>query len=92
MVSNNDIKLSCTINNYTNSLTNIDIEFKYGETHQMLKTYRFTLTSGENRIEIPIKEMNIEGLKQISEICFVSWDRYMIEEEGMFSIENIHVK
>ena len=92
MVSNNDIKLSCTINNYTNSLTGIDIEFKYVETHQMLKVYRFTLTAGENRIEIPIKEMNIEGLKQISEICFVSWDRYMIEEEGMFSIEDIHVR
>lgn len=92
LCSNADIKLLCNINNYTNSLTNIDVEFKYHETHQILKKYRMDLSSGINDIIIPIREMNIEGLKQISEICFVAWDRYIIEEEGMFTIENIQVR
>ena len=36
--------------------------------------------------------MNIEGLILFSEICFVCRDAYIVEEEGMFSIENIRVK
>lgn len=90
--SNADIRFICDINNYTESLTGIDIEFKYHETHQILKKYQIELSQGTNSVEIPIKEMNIEGLKQISEICFVAWDRYIVEEEGMFIIENIQVK
>lgn len=45
-----------------------------------------------NNIEIPIKEMNIDGLKQISEICFVCWESYVTEIEGMFSVENIQAR
>ncbi len=90
--SNANISLLCSIINYTESLTNIDIEFKYHETHQPLKTYKFKLYPGINNISIPIKEMNIEGLKQISEICFVAWERYIVEEEGMFIVENIQVR
>ena len=89
--SNNDIKYKCRIDNYTDSLTNIDIEFKYHESHQLLKSYKITLKKGINDIEIPINEMNTEGLKQISEICFVCWDRYITEQEGMFSIEEIQM-
>lgn len=90
--SNSNIKFVCMINNYTNSLTNIDIEFKYHESHQMLKSYKLVLNSGINNVEIPIKDMNVEGLKQISEICFVCWNSYITEVEGMFSIEQIQVK
>ena len=92
LTSNDEIKLYCSINNYTNSLTNIDIEFKYHETHQMLKRYKIQLLPGVNDISIPIKDMNVEGLKQISEICFVAWDSYITEVEGMFFVENIQVK
>lgn len=58
----------------------------------MLRSYKLILESGINNVEIPIKDMNIEGLKQISEICFVCWDSYITEVEGMFSIEEIQVK
>ena len=92
LISNADIKFYCLINNYTNSLTSIDIEFKYHESHQMLKSYKIELKPGINDISIPIRQMNIEGLKQISEICFVAWDPYITEIEGMFSVENIQVK
>lgn len=90
--ANHNINFCCAINNYTDSLTNIDIEFKYHESNQMLKKYNVTLKPGINGIEIPIKDMNIDGLKQISEICFVCWDSYITEIEGMFSITNIQVK
>lgn len=90
--SNIDIKFLCMLNNYTESLTDIDIEFKYHEPPQMLKSYKFKINQGINNIEIPIKDMNIEGLKRVSEICFVCRDIYITEIEGMFSIENIQVK
>lgn len=90
--SNVDIKFACTIYSYTDSLTDIDIEFKYHETHQLLKSHKFKLNQGANNIEIAIKDMNIDGLKQISEICFVCRNEYIMEEEGMFSIQNIQVK
>lgn len=82
----------CLLNNYTNSLTSIDIEFKYHESHQMLKSYKIKLKPDINDISILIREMNIEGLKQISEIYFVVWDPYITEIEGMFSVENIQVR
>mgnify|MGYP002508438085 CR=1 FL=1 len=90
--SNVDIKFVCTIYSYTDSITDIDIEFKYHETHQLLKNQKYKINKGFNNIEISIKDMNIEGLKQISEICFVCRNEYIMEEEGMFSIENIQVK
>lgn len=90
--SNMNIKFVCVINNYTNSLTDIDVEFKYHEPPEMLKSHKFKLNPGINNIEISIKDMNLEGLRQISEICFVCWSTYFTEEEGMFSIEEIQVK
>lgn len=90
--SNVDIKFICTIYCYTDSLKDIDIEFKYHEPPQMLKIHKFKISQGANNIEIPIKEMDIEGIKQISEICFVCRNEYIMEEEGMFSIQNIQVK
>lgn len=90
--SNVEIKFLCEIYSYTDSLTDIDVEFKYHEPSQMLKSYKFKIKEGINNVEIAIKDMNIEGLKHISEICFVCRDEYIIEEEGMFSIKNIQVK
>lgn len=87
-----NINFLCTINNYTNSLKSIDVEFKYNEPPQMLKSYSFHLKSGINNIEISIQDMNITGLKKVSEICFVCWDSYITEEEGMFTIENLQVR
>lgn len=58
----------------------------------MLKSYKIKLEPGINKVEISIKDMNLEGLKQVSEICFVAWDRYINEVEGMFTIEDIKVK
>lgn len=92
LCTNANINLKFLLNNYTNSLTNIDVEFKYYETHQFLKRFKIDLKPDLNDISIPIKEMNVEGLKCISEICFVAWERYITEEEGMFTIENIQVK
>ena len=90
--SNSDIKFVCKINNYTDSLKSIDIEFKYHEPPQSLKSHKFILQSGINTIEIRIRDMNIEGLKHISKICFVCWNSYITEEEGMFSIVQMQVK
>lgn len=92
LIADHNIKFCCDINNYTDSLTNIDIEFKYHESNQILKKHKFILKPGINNIEIPLRDMNVDGLKQISEICFVCWEFYITEIEGMFSIGNIQVK
>jgi len=64
--SNVDIKFLCEIQSYTDSLTDIDIEFKYHEPQQLLQNHKFKINKGVTDIEISIKDMNIEGLKQIS--------------------------
>ena len=86
------MKFVCEINNYTGSLTEMDIEFKYQFPAQLLQSHRIRLVPGLNKIKIPIRDMNIDALKQISEICFVCWDSYIAEIEGMFSVENIQVR
>ena len=52
--SNVDIKFLCEIYNYTDSLTDIEVEFKYHEPPQMLKSHKFKINKGFNNILISI--------------------------------------
>lgn len=87
-----DICFYCSIDNYTESIKEISIEFKFHESHQKLKEYRNILIAGKNDIKIPLSDMNIDGLKQISEICFVVWQNAFVDNEGMFKVQDIYVR
>jgi len=81
-----------TVNNFTNSITDINVEFKYSNNLQKLYTYKYKITAGENKIYIPLAKMKSQALQEISEICFVVWNNQFIESEGMFELRNIALR
>lgn len=80
------------INNYTNSISHIDIEIKYSDIKDILYRKTYSLSNGEIEINIYLHEMKSEALKQISEICFVIHPSAYIEDEGMFQINDFKIK
>lgn len=79
------------INNYTNSISKIDIEIKYSDNNLILSRRTINLRDGENEITIPLGEIKREALKYVSEICFVIKPSAYIEEEGMIQIYGLEV-
>lgn len=86
-----DTKINFQINNYTNSISKIDIEIKHSDNIRLLHRQTVNLGDGVNNIFIPLKELKSEALKQVSEICFVIKSSAYIEDEGMFQIRNFKV-
>lgn len=84
-------KLSLQIDNYTNSISKIDIEIKSSDNNRILHKQTTALGDGINNILIPLKELKFEALRQISEICFVLKPSAYIENEGMFQIKDFKV-
>ncbi len=74
------------INNLTNSIRKIDIEFKCFDSMACLHKQTISLESGINNITIPLEELKSEALKQVSEICFVLKPSAYIQDEGVFQI------
>jgi len=89
---NEESKFKCELISFTNSLTNVDIEFKTSDSNRIIKAYRNAIVYGSNRIEIALNEMKSEALRQISEICFVIHPHDIVEVEGMFEIINLRVQ
>ena len=79
------------INNYTNSISKIDIEIKYSDNNLILYRKTIHLRDGENEITIPLGEIKREALKHVSEICFVIKPSAYIEEEGMIQIYGLEI-
>lgn len=84
-------KLSFEIDNYTNSISKIDIELKHSGTN-LLHRQTVMLGDGLNKIVISLRELKCEALKQVSEICFVIKPSAYIEDEGMFEVKNLSVE
>lgn len=84
-------KLCFQINNYTNSISKIDIEIKYSDNIRILHRQTIDLGGGINNIVIPLNNLKSEALKQISEICFVIKSSAFLEDEGMFQIKDFSV-
>lgn len=80
------------INNYTNSINQIDLEIKYSDVKDILYRKTIDLSSNETDINIPLNEIKSEALKQVTEICFVIHSSSYIEDEGMFQIKNFKIK
>lgn len=79
------------VNNYTNSISKIDIEIKHSDNNLILTRQTVHLKEGENKITLPLGEIKKEALKNVSEICFVIKPTAYIEDEGMFQIYGLEV-
>lgn len=84
-------RMQVTINNYTNSISKIDIEIKFSDSNRILHRQSVELADGLNTIVIDLQDIKREALKQISEICFVITSSAYIEDEGMFQLLNFEV-
>lgn len=89
---NLDAEFKFVITSFTNSLNRIFIEFKYSDTNRILETFEFPIVYGENKLSIPLEKMKSNALHTISEICFVIHPDDVVEDEGMFKIENIKIE
>ncbi|MDO5400812.1 MAG: toll/interleukin-1 receptor domain-containing protein [Eubacteriales bacterium] len=81
-----DSCLKVCINNFTDSISKIDIEIKHSDNNAILERRTISLAAGENRITIPLGEIKCEALRQVSEVCFVIKPSAYVEEEGMFQV------
>lgn len=83
--------ISFEVISFTNSLSKIDVEFKFSNNNRILKVYHLPVHYGENRFSIPLIDMQSEALSNISEICFVVHPGDTVENEGMIKICNMRV-
>lgn len=81
-----DSYLKVCINNFTDSITKIDIEIKHSDNNAILSRHTIPLHEGENQVSISLGELKCEALRRISEICFVIKPSAYVEEEGMLQI------
>lgn len=79
------------LTNSTGSLKNIFIEFKYSDTHNILKKFEIPLEAGENSISISLAEMKSDALAKITEICFVVHPTDVYDDRGTYCISNIEI-
>lgn len=91
LVLNENSCVSFEILSFTNSLSKIDVEFKFSDNIRMLKVYHLPIRYGENAFSVPLVDMQSEALSNISEICFVIHPGDTVENEGMIKICNIRV-
>lgn len=89
LVYNSDASMSFILNNFTNSLTRIFVEFKTYNTK--IKTFEIPLKEGDNKISLPLSDMQSKALSEISEICFVVHPTDVVEDEGTYKISNITI-
>lgn len=84
-------ELSFILNNATNSLEKIPVEFKHSDNIEVLDTFKFSVEHGENKFSIPLKKMKSKALANISEICFVMHPEDLVAEECMFKLSEIKI-
>lgn len=89
---NEQVKFLFTLTSFTNSLKRICVEFKYSDSNRILETFEFPIKYGDNKINIPLKNLMSKALSDISEICFVIHPEDVTEEEGMFKISGIDIR
>ncbi len=86
---NENSSIEFEIQSFTNSLSKIDVEFKFSDNNRILKTFHFPVHYGRNKFSVALAEMRSNALKQISEICFVIHPGDTVENEGMIKINNL---
>lgn len=86
---NENSSVDFEIRSFTNSLSKIDVEFKFSDNNRILKVLHLPIHYGRNSFSVPLAEMRSNALKQVSEICFVIHPGDTVENEGMIKISNL---
>lgn len=89
---NSQANFAFTLINSTNTLKRIFVEFKFSDSNRILETFEFPLNHGENKLRIPLSNIQSKALSNISEICFVIHPDDVLEEEGMFKIGEMEIQ
>ncbi|MBR5960983.1 MAG: toll/interleukin-1 receptor domain-containing protein [Clostridia bacterium] len=87
------LTLHCEIENYTDSLKAIQVEFQAEGNRGICQPFVYDLNGKITIIDIPISSMakyNYD-LKKLSNICFVVLKDSFIENEGTYMIKNIRI-
>ena len=92
--SDNNIKLHFDVDNYTDSLTALQIEFQTSFNRVVGQPYVIKLHTRETHVEIPISVygMYSRDLQEINSICFVIKKDSFKENEGSIMIKNISIE
>lgn len=88
---NSEAEFQCVVTNFTNSLKQIFVEFKYTDNNKILETFKFPIGYGENKLSVPLEKMRSKALADISEICFVIHPDDIVEDEGMYKVSGIRI-
>ena len=90
----NDIKLHCAIENYTESIKQIQVEFQTENNRAICTPFVFELKDRITDIDIPISDMSkyVKDLKRVVNICFVVKENFFIEDEGSYDIKDLRIK
>jgi len=73
----------------SNLFSHIDVEFKYKNQRILKKYEEIEIKDSKQQIQLPISIFDKEGLKEIEEISFIIWKRYLKKEQGSFWIKNV---
>ena len=78
-------------NENNNSLQRITVEF-WDRDKRRVEKFTSEVTTGENEIRIPISKLNYNWCEELAEICFVIDPKNLLQKEGEFSVEALHVQ
>lgn len=88
-----NLRLHCVIENYTNSIRQIQVEFQAENSRMIGLPIVFSVGTGDTIIDIPISKVSkySKDLRKLSNICFVVLKDYFVENEGTFIIKDIQI-
>lgn len=89
---NENAQFVFALTNNSNSIQKIHVEFKYSKNNRILETFDFSVSSGENKLSIPLAKMQSKALGEVSEICFVIHPDDVSEDNGEFGISGICIE
>lgn len=93
-LADNSIKLHCVIDNYTESIRQLQIEFQTYNNKQICKPFEINLNSPKTTVDIPISYLSKyrKDLRSVVNICFVAKGEFIVEEEGTYIIEDLRIQ
>lgn len=88
-----NLRLHCVIENYTESIKQIQVEFQAENNRGIGLPIVFDMRAGDTVIDIPISSVSkySKDLRRLSNICFVVLKDYFVENEGSFIIKDLQI-
>ena len=86
-----DAALTFELDNPTDALADITVEFKFGPLHEPFNRVALPLAKGINSLSIPLAPMKDMPLDRVNQICFVMNPNTMRHLKGAVSIERLTI-